>query len=284
MNFDDHEIWGAPVRASESTPEAASTEVPAAPAAAGRLYRSAGSDPHPDAILALPARRHTTVQPVEAHQWATPPAAEAAPSIVTINSRIPKPGAIDDPALAEIIATPEAATEASPLAGFTSWFKSSNPMAAIAAIRNTNSGVATPPAEARAGRMPNLGSIAEFGRSTFSAAAFAGLLLVVTAGAGIVNAAIAGSLGIPTGIALLAASIFGAWNIAADARWSAWVMPSYALIGAVLIAGQFTDSAPGAKPLGQIMLIVTGLITLAPWLALSTVAGVALPAIHGRTK
>ena len=284
MNFDDHEIWGAPVRAAEDAPESAVADTPApasatAAIAAGRLYRSAGSDPHPEAILALPQhRRHTTALPLEATQWASAPAPNAP---ITINSRIPRPSAIDDPALAEIATSPSAAT---PAPGFTSWFKTSNPLGAIAALRQTNTGVETAgetPERSAFGALSGLGAI---GGSRFTPGAYALLLFVVTAVVGVVDAAVSGSLGAPTGAALLVATAVGTWRIDGASRWAAWVIPSYALIAAILVAGQFTDSAPGASPLGQVMLVATALITMAPWLAAASAVGAALPALRGRAK
>lgn len=276
MNFDDHEIWGAPVRASESVPEnpVAETAPPAATtAAAGRLYRSAGSDPHPEAILALPQhRRHTTVQPLESTQWAS----SSAPSApITINSRIPRPTTVEDPALAEIAGGP--ATPAAP-AGYTSWFKSSNPLGAIVAMRQTNTGVAQP-----APRNNRLDALAALG-GPLSARTYSALVFVLTAVVGVVNAAVSGTLGMPTGVALVIAVAIGSLRIDSAERWAAWVMPAYALIAALLIAGQFTDSAPGASPLGQVMLVVTELITLAPWLAGASVIGALLPGLRGRAN
>jgi len=282
VNFDDHEIWGAPVRASEAAQDATASDTPQAPATgmagAGRLYRSAGSDPHPEAILALPNhRRHTTAQPLEAAPWAAPATSIAPAAPITINSRIPHPGTIEDAALAEIVGAPSALSET---AGFTSWFKSPHPLEAIAALRQTNTGIATPEV------VPNTGALGmpiEFGGGHLNARAFAAFVFVVTAVVGVANAAVSTNLGVPTGIALAVATTFGAWRIDATARWAAWVMPSYALIAAILVAGQFTASAPGASPLGQVLLVTASLITLAPWLAAASLIGAVLPALRGRT-
>ena len=274
MNFDDHEIWGAPVRASEAAPEAPAADATPAPAEAGesgRLYRSAGSDPHPEAIVALPNhRRHT--HPTEATKWATP----AAPSSpITINSRIPRPAPVDDAAIAEVLATPAAP---SAIAGFTSWFKQSSP---VSAMRESSASIAS--ATPAAAGSPALGALVALSGRAFDARMFAALVFVVTALVGVVNAVVSTTLGIPTGIALVAAAAFGAWRIDAASRWAAWVMPAYSLIAALLIAGQFTSGAPGVSPLGQLLLIATELITLAPWLGVATVIGVAVPALRGRT-
>jgi hypothetical protein len=53
-------------------------------------------------------------------------------------------------------------------------------------------------------------------------------------------------------------------------------------MAAILVAGQFTSNAPGASPMGQLLLVVTGLIALAPWLAVASVIGAVLPAALGR--
>ena len=57
-------------------------------------------------------------------------------------------------------------------------------------------------------------------------------------------------------------------------------MPSFVLIGVALTSGQLTDGAPGASPIGQIILVATTLITLAPWLAVATVCGAVVPGVR----
>lgn len=273
MNFDDHEIWGAPVRASEATPEQGAATPSSEPGKPGRLYRSAGSEPHPEAILALPNhRRHTAVHPIEPTQWAAPAAPAAPQAPITINSRIPRP--IEDPAIAEVLAAPTGdASPATPHSGFTSWFKSPEGESARDSAPLT--------------RVPSAGSdvrnaVAALAMRDLGSRTVALLVFAVSAVVGVVDAVVSGRLGWPTGAALVVSTAFAAWNVSADARWAAWVMPSYTLIAAIIVAGQFTSNAPGASPLGQAMLVIAGLINLAPWLAGATVLGVGIPALHGK--
>lgn len=287
MNFDDHEIWGAPVRASEGTPEPAGAETaPAEPGApsAGRLYRSAGSEPHPEAILALPNhRRHTAVHPMAGTQWAAPtapPTTEAPPTgtqaPITINSRIPRPGAVEDPAIAEVLGTPKAV---SAVAGFTGWFKQADAPENAAAPAPVDAPAMPAADRLRAGA---LGAVAALPLTSLRAGGYTVLLTAVTTVVGVVEAVVRDGIGIGTGLALVLVTILGAWQVTPQSRWAAWVMPAYALIVAVIVAGQFGAGAPGASPVGQAMLVVTGLITLAPWLAVATVIGAAVPALRGR--
>lgn len=271
MNFDDHEIWGAPVHVPEVAPDApAEHAAPTdpAPRASGRLYRSAGSDPHPEAIVALPNhRRHTPTQP-----------GEVLPSApITINSRIPRPSAVEDSAIAEVLATPAAPSTP---AGFTSWFRQPSP---LAALRNSE-GTAVPSAPESTEHVggPKPGALRAIGGRTFGAATYAAVLFAITVLVGVIDAAVSSTIGAPTGIALVAATGFGAWRIDAASRWAAWVLPAYVLIAAILVAGQFTSEAPGASPLGQALLVTTELITLAPWLAFATALGAIIPALRKR--
>ncbi len=96
----------------------------------------------------------------------------------------------------------------------------------------------------------------------------------------IVDAKMSTSLGAPTGIALVLASIAIAWLMDPSARRAAWVLPPYVLIAALLVTDQFTANAPGASIIGQAILVVAGLIALAPWLALSSALGVVVPALR----
>jgi hypothetical protein len=271
VNFDDHEIWGAPVHVPEAVPDApaeAASSTDPTPRASGRLYRSAGSDPHPEAIVALPNhRRHAPAQ-----------AGEAVPSApITINSRIPRATAIEDAAIAEVLATPAAPSTP---AGFTSWFRQPSP---LAALRNS-SATALPSAPESTDHVggPKPGALQAISGRTFGAPTYAAVLLAITVLVGVIDAAVSSTIGIPTGVALVAATAFGAWRIDAASRWAAWVLPAYMLIAAILVAGQFTSEAPGASPLGQALLVTTELITLAPWLAFATALGAIIPALRKR--
>ena len=58
--------------------------------------------------------------------------------------------------------------------------------------------------------------------------------------------------------------------------------PAYIAIAAILVGGQFADGAPGFSIVGQVLLVGTTLITIAPWLAIATVIGVLLPRVRKR--
>lgn len=296
MKFDDHEIWGAPVHAAESAPaEAAQPAVSTpAPSSAGRLYRSAGSEAHPDAIVALPnhqrrhAMAHTAAHPVEATSWAD----TGLHAPITINSLIPsrpaatpaptRPAQIDDPAIAEVLGA-GVAEQAEPPAGFTSWFRQATgfapePSTAGAGATRTREPRQPRPARALSVPKPELHGV------TLSARSAALLSFVVTLVVAVANARLSTSLGAPTGIALLLTTAVAAWLLDAGARWPAWVLPPYVLIAVILVAGQFTGNAPGRSILGQAILVFAGLITLAPWLAASTVLAAVVPLLRSRTK
>lgn len=263
MQFDDHEIWGAPVQAPEPH-EAAPVEVPAA-APSGRLYKSAGCEEPVDAIVALPGhqRRHTAAHPIEPTTRSSGP--------IAISSLIPRPAPIDDPAIAEVLASP-AATPESPLHGFTAWFRQSGATPRESTPEDRTS-LPTPSTS----RMPR-GLLAP----SLSPLAFAALVLAVTVVVGAVNAHQSGTPGFVTGVVFAAACIIGAWRLDRSDRWAGWVLPSYLLIVAAILAGQFGAAAPGLSLPGQVMVVITTLITLAPWLALTTLANAALPLLRGR--
>ena len=275
MNFDDHEIWGAPVRADDASPEAPTAESVTEPsnASSGRLYRSIGSDPHPEAVVALPSQRRHTSTSQDGSALATGVAAQPP---ISINSRLPRID-IEDAAIAEVLATP-VTRSASPVAGFTSWFKST-PQSSPASIPERHSATVAGAVVIPRSRQ----QFSAFTGASLSAPLFLFVVFAVTALVAIVNAVSGSTLGLPTGLALVGATVAAAWRIEASARWAAWVMPAYALIAAILVGGQFTSNAPGGSITGQILLIATGLITLAPWLATATVLGAVLPALHRRS-
>lgn len=262
MKFDDHEIWGAPVREPELPVEPAALVPP--PQSAGRLYRSAGSAPHPDAIVALPTNRQTAVHVIDATASSTVES-PAAPSSAPVAAPTPPPvrvSSLQDPALASIVeGEPRPSLPAQDGQSFDDWFRNSGVMARIAPVRHSVT-------------LPQPGSI--------GAGRFAAAVAVVTVGAALLSAFLTTSLLPGTGVALLVATAVGAWLLRPADRWAAWVLPSYLLITAVLVGGQFTDGAPGSSPVGQAMLVVTSLISLAPWLAATTLVGAVLPAVRLR--
>ncbi len=276
MNFDDHEIWGAPVRSDDASPEApiAGAVTEPSSASSGRLYRSIGSDPHPGAVVALPNQRRHNSASQEGSALAP---AQAGQPPISINSRLPRIE-VEDAAIAEVLATP-VSKSASPIAGFTSWFKSKPQDAAALSPERHSLPVAGSTIEPS-----SLAQLSAWSSKSLNAPVFLFAVFAVTALVAIVNAVSGSTLGLPTGLALAFATAAAAWRIEAGARWAAWVMPSYALIAAILVGGQFTSSAPGGSMTGQILLIATGLITLAPWLAAATVLGIVVPAVRQRGR
>lgn len=259
MQFDDHEIWGAPVQGSVDHPDTEAPEAAPVPSNVGRLYRSAGSEPHPDAVVALPNHKP---RPAESPAAAAP---------ISINSRIPRPAPIEDAAIAEVLATPAQPVEHS---GFTSWFRQSGSVPSPAQSLASD----VPAAQVKAGIRPSLPAIP----TSLDALRFTAFVTLVTVVVAVVNALVGASVGLPTGIALVASTAVGAWLLEPGSRWVGWVMPSYIVILASLISGPFVDGAPGFSILGNALLVVTSLITLAPWLALATIAGVVMPAVRAR--
>ena len=296
VEFDDHEIWGAPVAVPgpvDPEPEAAPT---VAPVTAGRLYRSVGSDEHPDAVVALPDRKamHQTL-----HTSASAPLEPQAP--ITINSRIPRAVTVEDSAIADLIAPPaptapvEVATaEPQPEhSGFTSWFRApkqptpavpedpSQPVLPVATPAATAAAVASGAAQKVFGTIGDLATTVNRidGMNTRGFVAIATAVTFVVA---LLDALLTQSLGLPTGIALIAVTAFGAWKLDAASRWAGWVMPSYVLIAVILLTGHFVAGAPGFSIIGNAMLIVTSLIVLAPWLAIASALGAVLPIFKRR--
>ncbi len=284
MKFDDHEIWGAPVQAAAAEAEAPAVEVPApALATAGRLYRSAGSEAHPDAVVALPNhhRRHTTSTPVEATSWASTGVHPA----ISINSLIPpRPAPIEDPAIAEVLGArtrvaAEPAPEPAAGSGFTGWFRQAT---GFAPEPSPALSTKAPAPKARRA-MPDLGGAARvLSASVLTPKSFAVLAFVITTLVALVNMQLATSLGAGTGIALVLVTAYAGWTLPAHSRWAAWVLPPYLLMAAIVVSGQFGSGAPGRSISGQVLLVLSGLITLAPWLAVACLLGLLLPALRGR--
>ena len=332
VQFDDHEIWGAPVQAPVS-PAQEHVSRPAATAtdAAGRLYKSAGCEESVDAIVALPGRRHTMAHPLpHAFPHADAPVTSSAPAPsapvhrddaaaavqapITINSRLPRRPEIEDPAIAEVLSAPVAppvppAPRHREHSGFTSWFRASAVRSAAPvadphawADPSAEAPAATPAPAPRAERRPaedwaaDAAALAPTPRverrpaEDWSAIApvpatarrgaslplltsrgYALALFAVTTVSGIIDTRGAGSFGSLTGVVFLLASVAGAWVLDPDSRWAGRVIPTYALIAAIVVAGQFSSVAPGRSIIGQALLVLTGLISVAPWLAAATV-------------
>ncbi|MHB0928900.1 MAG: hypothetical protein ACYC3W_08245 [Candidatus Nanopelagicales bacterium] len=286
MQFDDHEIWGAPVHAVEASDiPVAALEVPApALATAGRLYRSAGSEAHPDAVVALPnhQRRHTAVTPAEATSWSNTGVHPA----ISINSLIPpRPAQIEDPAIAEVLGARTPAPAPAPLEseathGFTGWFRQATGFAPEPAATVTATAMA--PRAPRANlHMPDArGAAKALSGAVLSARTFAALAFVITSVVAILNTRLAGSPGTGTGVALVLITAYAGWALGPGSRWAAWVLPPYLLMAAIVVSGQVGSSAPGRSISGQALLVLSGLITLAPWLAAASLLGVLVPLLH----
>ena len=310
MNFDDHEIWNRPVPDATAVDQPLVVEPTVAPATAGRLYASAGAPAHPDAVVALP---HHTRNFVSVADLPEAPVSETAPEVPAVAAPItPAPAApiINDPAIAEVLAppttppTPAAADDdeapsfdwaksievkADPLDAFKDWFAedtdAATPAAAPAAVATpvptpVKTGLAAQQLSDAALRartqLQDLGELVvsapHFDLKQYSVVAFSITTLVA-----VIDAFLGGTLGTLFGVALLVSTAFGAYKLTAADRWVGWVMPAYVAIGAILVAGQFTSSAPGFNIVGQILQIGTTLISIAPWLAASAAIGALLP-------
>lgn len=296
MTFDDHEIWNRPVPDSrgDTAPE------PAAPAPnTGRLYASAGAPAHPDAIVALPQHTRSFVSVAEL------PESVAAPEVVT-TSAAPAPAAppapiINDPAIAEVLATPAPAAadveeqpsfdwaenievKAEPLEQFKDWFADPVATPAPAPAEPVKTGLAsqqlTDAALRARTQLADLGDRVSGGE--FDIRRYTLIAVAVTAVVGVADAVLGGTIGWLFGVALVASTAFGAFKLRSEDAWIGWVMPAYVAIVAILVAGQFGSAGPGFDIVGQILLIGTTLISVAPWLAAATVIGVVMPRLRKR--
>lgn len=305
MTFDDHEIWNRPVqdRSDEGAAEAQQAPAPNV----GRLYASSGAPAHPDAIVALPQHTRSFVSVAELPE--SVPAPDVAPAAVTPPPVVaPAPSApapiINDPAIAEVLATPAPAAadleeqpsfewaenievKAEPLDEFKDWF--ADP------VETTSAPAAPTPPPVKTGlaaqqltdaatrartQLADLGE--RVGGGDFDIRRYSLIAIVATAVVGIADAVLGGTIGWLFGLALVASTSFGAFKLRSEDAWVGWVMPAYVAIAAILIAGQFGSAGPGFDIVGQILLVGTTLISVAPWLAAATVIGVALPRFRKR--
>ena len=350
MQFDDHEIWGAPVQTQTAPEPQRIAEPVAASSATGRLYKSAGCEEPVEAVVALPTRRHTSIHPM-AHARAassslTPPAPHGQPSSaqssgtasgmsvpqpsspIALNSRIPRQ--IEDPAIAEVLSAPVFPAPEAPAVdrpaheGFTSWFRAvrgsqpdANPHAwadpdqpagqpARQAAR-PRAAAPVPPSvspfdESHSGDTPRrpqqsngftpaerepmgkrsigLGAIG-LGAIVTGTRSFAVALFAITTLVALVDERVSGGLSTLTGVVFLLSTTAGAWALPAGHRWAGRVLPAYVLMASILVAGQFGQVAPGRSIIGQALLIVSGLLSLAPWLAAATLIATLIPRRRG---
>lgn len=285
MELNEHEIWDRPVAAVPVEPERG-IELPVS----GRLYASAGVTGHPDAIVALPRHTRNFVSVADL------------PEAVVRTPAAPAPQApiIQDPAIAEMLA-PAESNEQPPSFD---WARNSAVDADMAADTEdpykdwyAKPAVAAAPTPARATPglgTQQLGDAANRARrqlqglgvrvssGSFGVRKYAVVTVVVTALVGVIDAVFAGSLAMPFGIALLLTTTFGALKLEHEDAWAGWVMPAYVAIAATLVAGQFADGAPGLSIVGQVLLVGTTVITIAPWLAIATAIGMLVPRFRKR--
>lgn len=304
MNFDDHEIWNRPVSDATAVDQPPVVEPTVAPVTAGRLYASAGAPVHPDAVVALPNHTRNFVSVAELPE--APIAEQVAPEVPAV----PAPAApiINDPAIAEVLApptTPPATTmpadedapsfewaesievKADPLDAFKDWF-ADDAGAATPPTADATGAAATPVKTGLAAQqlsdaalrartqLQDLGELV-VSAPHFDLRKYSAVTFTFTTFVAVIDAFLGGTLGILFGLGLVVSTAFGAYKLAAADRWVGWVMPAYVAIAAILVAGQFTSSAPGFNIVGQILQIGTTLISIAPWLAASAAIGALLP-------
>lgn len=315
MNFDDHEIWNRPVPETSAPQQSESPVTEPAPTSSGRLYASAGAPAHPDAIVALPNHTRSFVSVAELPEPTAEPSTPSAPASSATASPTPEPPTppvqprpvapiINDPAIAEVLAPADAPQQSNAAADasdvfawakdievntdsddpFKDWYADPQPVAELPA---------TPPAPAKTGlaaqqltdaalrartQLQDLGDYVQ--ASAFTPRAYFLISFIITSAVGIVDVLIGGTVGMLFGIALLGSTSFSAWKLQPNDRWIGWVMPAYVAIAAILVAGQFGNSAPGFNLIGQGLLVGTTLISIAPWLAGATAIGAALPRLR----
>ena len=305
MTFDDHEIWKRPVqdRSDEAAAEAQHAPAPNL----GRLYASSGAPAHPDAIVALPNHTRSFVSVAELPESVPAPDIAAAPvtppPVASTPPTAPAP-IINDPAIAEVLATPAPApadveeqpsfewaenieVKAEPLAEFKDWFADpvdTTAAPAAPAQPPVKTGLAAQQLTDAATRART--QLADFGERVgggeFDIRRYTLIAILATAVVGIADAVLGGTIGWLFGVALVASTAFGAFKLRSEDAWVGWVMPAYIAIAAILVAGQFGSAGPGFDIVGQILLIGTTLISIAPWLAAATVIGVVLPRFRKR--
>lgn len=275
MNLENHEIWNLAVPDVENGVDSTEQQLPNA--APGRLYASAGAPPHPDAIVALPHYVRTFVSVAELPE-----------------SPAPQAPLISDPAIAEMLAPtpPQSETEAAMPSfdwakgievaedPFKDWYAppAAEPSSAPSATAlDATPEPPTPRTTAPAVREMTKALTSWIPEGAFDLRTYTVLAFVVTAFIGVIDALVGGTIGRPFGAALIVSTAFGAFRLEPQSRWAGWVMPAYIAIAAILVAGQFADGAPGFNAVGQVLLVGTTLITVAPWLAIATLIGAVLP-------
>lgn len=227
--FRPDDVVGRPVGAPPAPPAPASTPEPTADSVAsheaapaptspgsdtGRLFRSQGVKDHADAVLALESGRFTRLRTLER----TTDETEIAP--LPTDESVTQQAA--DLQVAALLGTEAAlAPEGDPMA---------------------SSG-----RRARRQRPSRSTSRSPVGRG-ISAGAVSIVVIGVTVVVGLANALLGGgALGWPTGLALLASSVYAALTVRRDADTFAFLMPPIAFLVAALTAGQFfVDSNEGS--------------------------------------
>lgn len=296
MTFEEHEIWNRSIqeRSANDAPDAVHTPAPNI----GRLYASAGAPAHPDAIVALPHHTRSFVSVAELPESVAAP--QAAPTFVPPPAVPPAP-IINDPAIAEMLSTAVPApteeeqppsfewaenieVKAEPLEQFKDWFADPTPTPPAPAQPPVKTGLAAQQLTDAATRART--QLADLGErvtgSAFDIRRYALVTIVLTAVVGSADALLGGTIGWLFGVALVASTAFGAFKLQSDDAWIGWVMPAYVAIAATLVAGQFGSAAPGLDVVGQILLIGTTLISIAPWLAVATLIGMVVPRFRRR--
>lgn len=153
----------------------------------------------------------------------------------------------------------------------------------LVTIRSNAVQVAAGAAQVAAGAKDQLAAFNEHvNTGTYDLRRIATYLFVPTALAAVGEAFVADMLGWVTGAMLVVITALLTLKVDAERAWSTQVLPAFVLVAAVLVGGQFAATAPGLSPLGQIMLVATSCITLAPWLAGATLIGAVVPRLRHR--
>ncbi len=234
-------------------------EQPAAPgtpgADTGRLFRSQGVEGHSEAVLALDSGRFSRLRTLERDTGAAPAVVTTAAVAETSEpSYEPTP---EDAAVASLLAPPPADVYAPP-------------------------GDALPAADSRRSSRRSRGA-----RAAGSAGLRAGgvylIVIGVTVIIGFANALLGGgTLGWPTGVALLASSVYASLTVRREDDYSAFLTPPLAFAAAALTAGQLFL---GSNESGLLNRLVVAFFSLADnwvWIIGSTLIALIIVLVRRR--
>lgn len=242
----------APEPALEQTPEPTPEPVPgpASPGAdTGRLFRSQGVKDHADAVLALDSGRFTRLRTLERSTDEVPSA-----------SPPPEPPVREQAADSQVAAL----------------------LGTEAAVAPEGDSMASSGRRARRQRTPRTSSRSPGGRG-ISAGAVSIVIIGVTLVIGLANALLGGgSLGWPTGLALLASSVYAALTVRRDADTFAFLMPPVAFLITALTAGQFFLDSNEGSLINRAAIVFFTLAENWIWIIGSTLAALVIVLVRRR--